>query len=61
MSSRQKPEAIGYSINNSYIEQVQRYKYIGSIVNDSNSIEEVKERIAVVERHTTQTLQRGGI
>ena len=35
-------------INNSYIEQVQQYKYMGSIINDSNSIEEeVKERIAL--------------
>ena len=36
------------NINSSYIEQVQQYKYLGSIVNDSNSIEEeVKERIAL--------------
>ena len=35
-------------INNSYIDQVQQYKYLGSIINDSNSIEEeVKERIAI--------------
>jgi len=35
-------------INNSYIEQIQQYKYLGSIINDSNSIEvEVKERIAL--------------
>jgi len=35
-------------INNSYIEQVQQYKYLGSIINGSNSIEEeVKERIAL--------------
>ena len=36
------------NINNSYIEQVQQYKYLGSIINYSNSIEEeVKERIAL--------------
>ena len=28
------------NINSSYIEQVQQYKYLGSIINDSNSIEE---------------------
>jgi len=33
-------------INNSCIEQVQQYKYLGSTINDSNTIEEeVKERI----------------
>ena len=32
----------------SYIEQVQQYKYLGSIINDSNTIaDEVKERIAL--------------
>ena len=32
--------------NNLHIEQVQQYKYLGSIINDSNSIEEeIKERI----------------
>ena len=36
------------NINNLYIEQVQQYKYLGSIINDSNSIEEeIKERIAL--------------
>ena len=36
------------NINSSYIQQVQQYKYLGSIINDSNSIEEeVKERIAL--------------
>jgi len=35
-------------INNSYTDQVQQYKYLGSIRNDSNSIEEeVNERIAI--------------
>jgi hypothetical protein len=37
------------NINSSYIyiEQVKQYKYLGSIINDTNSIEEeVKERIA---------------
>ena len=35
-------------INNLYIEQVQQYKYLGSIINDSNSIEEeVKDRISL--------------
>jgi len=35
-------------ITGSYIEQVQQYKYLGSIINDINSIEEeVKERIAL--------------
>ena len=34
--------------NNLQIEQVQQYKYLGSIVNVSNSIEEeIKERIAL--------------
>jgi hypothetical protein len=28
------------NINSSYIEQVQQYKYLGSIINDSNSTEE---------------------
>ena len=27
------------TVNSSYIEQVQQYKYLGSIINDSNSIE----------------------
>jgi hypothetical protein len=36
------------NINNLHIEQVQQYKYLGSIINDSNSIEEeIKERIAL--------------
>ena len=36
------------NINSSYIEQVQQYKYLGSIINDSNSVEEeVKDRIAL--------------
>jgi len=36
------------NITNSYIAQVQQYKYLGSIINDSNSIEEeVKERTAL--------------
>ena len=36
------------NINNLYIEQVQQYKYLGSIINDNNSIEkEIKERIAL--------------
>jgi hypothetical protein len=36
------------NINSSYIEQVKQYKYLGSIINDTNSIEEeVKERIAL--------------
>ena len=35
-------------INNSYTAQVQQYKYLGSIINDGNSIEEeVKERTAL--------------
>jgi len=43
-------------INNSYIEQVQQYKYLGSIINDSNSIEERSNRgKLLVQRHTTQT------
>ena len=28
------------NINNLHIEQVQQYKYLGSIINESNSIEE---------------------
>jgi len=44
------------NINSSYIQQVQQYKYLGSIINDSNSIkEEVKERIALGIRHTMQS------
>ena len=36
------------NIRSSYIEQVKQYKYFGSIINDTNSIEEeVKERIAL--------------
>ena len=36
------------NIRSSYIEQVKQYKYLGSIINDTNSIEEdVKERIAL--------------
>jgi hypothetical protein len=36
------------NINNLHIEQVQQYKYLGSIINESNSIEvDIKERIAV--------------
>ena len=36
------------NINNLHVEQVQQYKYLGSIINDSNSIEEeIKERTAL--------------
>ena len=36
------------NIRSSYIEQVKQYKYLGSIVNDTDSIEEeFKERIAL--------------
>jgi hypothetical protein len=36
------------NVNNLHIEQVQQYKYLGSITNESNSIEEeIKERIAL--------------
>ena len=36
------------NINNLHIEHVQQYKYLGSIINDKNSIEEeIKERIAL--------------
>jgi hypothetical protein len=36
------------NLNNLRIEQVQQYKYLGFIINDSNSIEEeIKERIAL--------------
>ena len=36
------------NINSSYIEQVKQYKYLGSITNDTNSIEEeVKKRTAL--------------
>jgi len=36
------------NINNLHMEQVQKYKYLGSIINESNSIEEeIKERIAL--------------
>jgi hypothetical protein len=36
------------NINNLHIEQVQRYKYLGSIINESNSIEEeIKQRIVL--------------
>jgi len=35
------------NIKSSYIEQVKQYKYLGSIINDTKSIEEeVKERMA---------------
>jgi len=36
------------NINNLHIEKVRQYKYLGSIINDSNSIkEEIKDRIAL--------------
>jgi len=36
------------NIRSSYIEQVKQYKFLGSIINDTNSIEErFKERIAL--------------
>jgi hypothetical protein len=36
------------NINNLQIEQVQQYKYLGSIINGSNSIEEeIKKRIVL--------------
>ena len=36
------------NINNLHIEQVLQHKYLGSIINDSNSIEEeIKERTAL--------------
>jgi hypothetical protein len=36
------------NVSNLHIEQVQQYKYLGSIINESNSIEEeIKERIAL--------------
>jgi hypothetical protein len=36
------------NVNNLHIEQVQQYKYLGSIISESNSIEEeIKERIAL--------------
>jgi len=36
------------NIKSSYIEQFKQYKYLGFIINDTNSTEkEVKERIAV--------------
>ena len=38
-----RPENL--NINNLHIEQIQQYKYLGSIINNSNSIEEeIKER-----------------
>jgi len=41
-----RPENL--NINNLHIEQVPQYKYLGSIINYSNSIEEeIKERIAL--------------
>ena len=41
-----RPENL--NINNLHIEQVQQYKYLGSVINDSNSIEEeIKERITL--------------
>jgi hypothetical protein len=41
-----RPENL--NINNLHIEPVQQYKSLGSIINDSNSIEEeIKERIAL--------------
>ena len=36
------------NIRSSYLQQVKQYKYLGSIINDTNSIEaEVKERLAL--------------
>ena len=37
-----------FNIKSSYIEHVKQYKYLGSIINDTNSIEEeVKESLAL--------------
>jgi hypothetical protein len=43
-----KSESSNTNINGSRIKQVNQYKYLGSIINDTNAIEEeVKERIAL--------------
>jgi hypothetical protein len=34
-------------INSMYLEQVQSYKYLGSVVNSDNSIEEIRHRITL--------------
>ena len=52
------------NINSWYIEEVQRYKYLGSIINDSNSIEEeIKERIAlgIKAYYTNQKFFKSGL
>ena len=39
------------NIDNKYLEQVKRFKYLGSIINNNNSIEEkIKERIPLGNR-----------
>jgi len=47
MPSKKDIKIENLNIRSSYIEQVKQYKYLQSIINDTNSIEEkVKERIA---------------
>ena len=47
-STKKETRNESLNINNLQIEQVQQYKYLGSIVNVSNSTEEeIKERIAL--------------
>jgi len=47
-STKKETRNESLNINNLQIEQVQQYKYMGSIINVSNSIEEeIKERIVL--------------
>jgi hypothetical protein len=46
--SKKETRTDNLNINNRYLEQVKQFKYLGSIINNDNTIEEeVKERIAL--------------
>jgi hypothetical protein len=46
--SKKETRTDNLNIDNTYLEQVKQFKYLGSIINDDNSIkEEIKERIAL--------------
>jgi hypothetical protein len=45
----------GIDITQTHLEQVKSFKYLGSVVNGNNSIEEVmKERISLGDKHFMQ-------
>ena len=46
--SKKETRRDNLNIDNTYLEQVKQFKYLGSIINNDNSIEEeIKERIAL--------------